>query len=84
MDRKESEFEMLSPEEMEDWVAEFVSKSMGDDLNAVCTLAMIVESMDSFINKDDKTRKEFMKFCLRREALGGLQFTPLYEKYQMH
>lgn len=80
----EKVFEMLSPEEMEDWVADFVLRSDGDDFNAVCTLAMMTESMDAFINKDDRTREAFMKFSLRRDFEKDIQFYPLYDKYQTH
>ena len=80
----EKVFEMLSPEEMEDWVSDFVLRSDGEDFNAVCTLAMMTESMDAFINKDDRTRKAFMKFSLRRDFEKDIQFYPLYDKYQTH
>tara|TARA_R110000868_G_scaffold121704_6_gene322772 strand:- start:8370 stop:8636 length:267 start_codon:yes stop_codon:yes gene_type:complete len=81
---EEKVFEMLSPEEMEAWVADFVLRSDGQDFNAVCTLAMMTESMDAFINKDDRTREAFMKFSLRRDSEKNMQFYPLYDKYQTH
>tara|TARA_R110002072_G_scaffold148627_2_gene296121 strand:- start:70 stop:336 length:267 start_codon:yes stop_codon:yes gene_type:complete len=84
MQFEEKVFEMLSPEEMEAWVADFVLRSDGQDFNAVCTLAMMTESMDAFINKDDRTREAFMKFSLRRDYEKNMQFYPLYDKYQTH
>ena len=81
---EEKVFEMLSPEEMEKWVADFVLRSDGEDFNGICTLAMMTESMDAFINKDDRTREAFMKFSLRRDYEKNMQFYPLYDKYQTH
>lgn len=68
MDEIEKIFEVMDPEELDEWVEDFMIKSDGKDLDAICTMTMALEAMHAFINQSDLMRKQYMRFSVKHAS----------------
>lgn len=55
-------FQMMSLDELDEWVNEFVTESEGRDRDAICTMTFAMESMYSFIADSEERMNEYKIF----------------------